>query len=135
MTAESATKPGLDLSHSQQAAIEKLAKDENVVHPPIWLAREAVIRNDASSASTRSLTPDDFWAEKATGVEWMEPFDEVCRFEPPRHAVVRRRRSSTRRSPASTATSTATGATRRRSSGSARTARSTPTPTAGSTAR
>ena len=45
MTAESSTKPGLDLSQSQQAAIEKLARDENVIHPPIWMARDAVIRH------------------------------------------------------------------------------------------
>ncbi len=85
MTAESTTKPGLDLSQSQQAAIEKLAKDENVIHPPIWMARDAVIRNDVVEREHALLAPDDFWAEKAAAVEWMEPWKEVCRFHPPDH--------------------------------------------------
>jgi acetyl-CoA synthetase len=85
MTAETSTKPGLDLSQSQQAAIEKLAKDENVIHPPIWMARDAVIRNDVVEREHAFLSPDDFWAEKASAVEWMEPWKEVCRFQPPNH--------------------------------------------------
>jgi acetyl-CoA synthetase len=85
MTAESATKPGLDLSHSQQAAIEKLARDENVIHPPIWMARDAVIRNDVVEREHALMSPDDFWAEKAAAVDWMEPWKEVCRFQPPNH--------------------------------------------------
>ncbi|MEO8587391.1 MAG: acetate--CoA ligase, partial [Acidobacteriota bacterium] len=75
----------LDLSHSQQVAIEKLAKDENVIHPPIWMARDAVIRNDVVEREHALLSPDDFWAEKAAGIEWMEPWKEVCRFQPPNH--------------------------------------------------
>ncbi len=85
MTAEPAAKTGLDLSHSQQVAIEKLARDENVIHPPIWMARDAAIRNDVVEREHALLAPDEFWAEKAAAVEWIEPWKEVCRFQPPNH--------------------------------------------------
>ena len=87
MSAENAStaKPDLDLSQSQQAAIEKLAKDENVILPPIWMAREAAIRNDAIERAHAFNDPDDFWAEKAKGIDWIEPWKEVCRFNPPTH--------------------------------------------------
>ena len=75
----------LDLSQSQQAAIEKLAKDENVIPPPIWMARDAAIRNDAIERAHALNDPDDFWADKAKAVEWIEPWKEVCRFDPPKH--------------------------------------------------
>ncbi len=73
------------LSQSQQAAIEKLAKDENVILPPIWMAREAAIPNDAVERAHAFNDPDDFWAEKAKGIDWIEPWKEVCRFNPPTH--------------------------------------------------
>ncbi|KAA0252788.1 MAG: acetate--CoA ligase [Acidobacteria bacterium] len=76
---------GVELSESQQAAIQRLAKDENVIVPPIWLARQAVLPNDAVERAHAEMDPAGFWAEKARAVDWMEPFDEVCRFDLPRH--------------------------------------------------
>jgi acetyl-CoA synthetase len=75
----------LEISQSQQAAIEKLAKDENVILPPTWLAREATIPNDAIERAHALSDPDAFWAEKAKAVEWIAPWKEVCRFDPPKH--------------------------------------------------
>lgn len=76
---------GVELSESQQAAIQRLAKDENVIVPPIWLARQAVLANDAVERAHAEMDPSGFWAEKARAVDWMEPFDEVCRLDLPRH--------------------------------------------------
>jgi acetyl-CoA synthetase len=81
------TRPGgLDLSQSQQAAIEKLAKDENVIRPPVKLARAAVLANDAVEREHAKAEPDAFWAEKAEAVEWMTRWSEVARIDPPSHA-------------------------------------------------
>lgn len=76
---------GIELSESQQAAISKLTKDEVVIKPPIWLAKEAVLPNDAVERLHAEMDPEGFWAHKASGIDWIEPFKEVFRFDPPRH--------------------------------------------------
>ena len=74
MSAEQSNAPGgakLDLSESQQAAISRLQTDENVIPPPIWLARQAYISNDAVERAHASSDPKVFWDEKAKGVDWI----------------------------------------------------------------
>ncbi|MCC6650955.1 MAG: acetate--CoA ligase, partial [Candidatus Eisenbacteria bacterium] len=75
----------LELSESQQAAIARLAKDEVVIPPPIELAREAFLRNDAVERMHALSDPESFWSEKAAAIEWFKPFDTVTIFDPPRH--------------------------------------------------
>ena len=75
----------LALSESQQAAIRKLARDETVIRPPIRLAREAYLANDAVERAHAESDPESFWAERAADVEWIEPWTEVLRCDPPRH--------------------------------------------------
>jgi len=77
--------PSTQLSESQQAAIQRLQRDENVIPAPIWLSRQAHLANDAVDRAHALQDPEGFWAEQAKRVEWMEPFKEVCRFDPPRH--------------------------------------------------
>lgn len=79
------TQRPLDLTATQQAQISALARDEDVIHPPIWLAREAFIANDAIEREHAARDPEGFWAERARGLDWIEPFTEVMRFEPPKH--------------------------------------------------
>ncbi len=88
MSAEQSNAPGgakLDLSESQQAAISRLQTDENVIPPPIWLARQAHISNDAVERAHAASDPKAFWDEKAKGVDWIEPYSEVFRFDLPKH--------------------------------------------------
>ncbi len=82
---ESGRPAGLDLSESQQAAISKLARDENTIAPPVWLARQAYLPNDAIERAAAASDPAAFWAERARLLEWASPWREVMRFEPPRH--------------------------------------------------
>jgi len=74
------------LSESQQAAIRRLQKDENVIPAPIWLSRQAYLANDAIERAHALEDPEDFWAERAKLVDWIEPFTKVCEFDPPKHA-------------------------------------------------
>jgi len=76
---------GLALSETQQAAIRRLARDETVIRPPIRLAREAFLANDAVERAHAESDPESFWAERAAEVEWLEPWREVLRYDPPRH--------------------------------------------------
>ena len=73
------------LSESQQAAIQRLQRDENVIPAPIWLARQAYLANDAVERAHAQTDPEEFWSDRAKLVDWMEPFKEVCRFDPPAH--------------------------------------------------
>ncbi len=77
--------PTLALSESQQAAIARLAKDEVVIPPPISLAREAVLRNDAVERMHALSDPEGFWADKAAALDWIEPWQQVMRFQAPEH--------------------------------------------------
>lgn len=85
---EALTSPssGAPLSESQQAAIERLQRDEQVIHAPIWLSRQAHLANDAIERAHALEDPEGFWGERAKLLDWMQPFTEVCRFDPPRHA-------------------------------------------------
>ncbi len=76
----------LELTESQKAAISRLGRDENVIPPPIALARDAVLRNDEIERMHAQQDPAGFWGERAAAVDWMRPWDEVLRFDPPRHA-------------------------------------------------
>ena len=75
----------IQLTESQQAAIRALMRDEGVIPPPLHLARNAVLRNDQVERDRALRDPDGFWREQAAGVEWMTPFEEVSRIEPPEH--------------------------------------------------
>ncbi len=75
----------IQLTESQQAAIRALMRDEGVIPPPLHLARNAVLRNDQVERDRALRDPDGFWREQAAGVEWMTPFSEVSRIEPPEH--------------------------------------------------
>jgi acetyl-CoA synthetase len=88
MSAEQSSAPGgakLSLSESQQAAISRLATDSNVIPPPIWLARQAHVGNDAVERAHAASDPKAFWEEKSKLVDWIEPFGEVFRFDLPKH--------------------------------------------------
>jgi len=76
---------GAPLSESQQAAIMRLQKDENIIPAPVWLSRQAYLANDNVERAHADRDPDAFWAERAKLVDWMEPYQEVSRFDPPRH--------------------------------------------------
>ncbi len=78
--------PEVALSESQQAAIEKLARDEVVIPAPLWLARQAYLPNDALERADAAADRDRFWAERARQVDWFEPWHTVSTFDPPRHA-------------------------------------------------
>src|SRR5512140_2065814 len=75
----------LGLSESQLAAISKLARDEVVIRPPIWLAKGAHVRNDSVDRSHAEMDPAGFWAERAHGLDWIEPWTDVFRLDLPRH--------------------------------------------------
>jgi acetyl-CoA synthetase len=76
----------IQLTESQQAAISALMHDEGVIPPPLSLARSAYLRNDAVERDRAEKDPDGFWAEQAALVDWIEPWTEVSRFDPPDHA-------------------------------------------------
>lgn len=76
----------LEISSAQRDTIDALAKDARVFPPPLALARSAYLPNDAVERAEAAADPDAFWAERARLVEWIEPWQEVCRFEPPNHA-------------------------------------------------
>jgi|CXWL01.1.fsa_nt_gi acetyl-CoA synthetase len=78
--------PELALSDTQLAAIEKLAHDENVIPPPLWLARSAYVVNDHVERLHAASDRDGFWAERARALDWSEPWSQVCEIDLPRHA-------------------------------------------------
>jgi acetyl-CoA synthetase len=73
------------ISESQQAAISRLQKDENVIPAPVWLSRQAQLANDNIERAWAAADPDAFWAERARLVDWMKPFTQVSRINPPEH--------------------------------------------------
>jgi acetyl-CoA synthetase len=74
----------LDLDKAQRATLSALLKGEEPIQPPEWLTLEAAI-NDEIERARAADDPEEFWAEKAGDVEWMEPWREVMVFDPPRH--------------------------------------------------
>jgi acetyl-CoA synthetase len=74
-----------DLTEAQRAAISALSKDERTIPAPVWLAQQAHVANDAIERQHAAQDPSGFWREKAKLVEWMRPFEQVFRFDPPRH--------------------------------------------------
>ncbi len=74
-----------DLTDAQRAAISALSKDERLIPAPVWLAQQAHVPNDAIERQHAAQDPEGFWREKAKLVEWMRPFEQVFRFEPPKH--------------------------------------------------
>jgi len=75
----------LELTEQQRVTLSRLARDEGAIAPPLALARDAVIRNDAVERMHALQDPAGFWGERAGAIEWMKPWKEVVRFEPPRH--------------------------------------------------
>ena len=84
MSDQGASRDGAEmkLSQSQQAAIEKLQKDEVVIRPAVTLARGSYLANDTVERAHAAADPDLFWAERSEEIDWIEPWDEVLRFEP-----------------------------------------------------
>jgi hypothetical protein len=80
-----ATNGSIALTQAQREAIDALGHDEDTVPAPIWLARQAYVPNDALERMHADRDPAGFWRERASLVEWMAPFREVMRFDPPRH--------------------------------------------------
>lgn len=78
--------PTLDISSTQQQAIDALAHDENVIAAPLSLARRAYVANDALERAEAAADLGAFWGERATLVEWSRRWDAVFRFDPPNHA-------------------------------------------------
>jgi acetyl-CoA synthetase len=74
----------LELTGAQRATIDSLLKGEAPIPAPEWLAREAAIDDDVERRRA-TADPAAFWAEKARGIEWFEPWQEVLVFEPPHH--------------------------------------------------
>jgi acetyl-CoA synthetase len=74
-----------DLTEAQKAQISALSKDERLIAAPVWLAQQAHVPNDAIERMYAQKDPEDFWREKAKLVDWMRPFEQVMRFEPPDH--------------------------------------------------
>jgi acetyl-CoA synthetase len=74
-----------DLTEAQRAAISALSNDDRTIAAPVWLAQRANVPNDAVERAFADQDPEGFWREKAKLVDWIRPFDEVMRFEPPRH--------------------------------------------------
>jgi acetyl-CoA synthetase len=75
----------LDLTEAQREAISALGRDEQVIPAPVWLAQRAHVPNDAIERQHAAQDPEGFWREKANLVDWMRPFEQVMRFEPPKH--------------------------------------------------
>jgi len=76
----------LDLSDAQQHAIDALARTEESIPAPPWLARQAYLPNDAVERRLALEDPTAFWREQAQLVDWIEPFTEVSRIALPDHA-------------------------------------------------
>ncbi|ABC81817.1 acetate--CoA ligase [Anaeromyxobacter dehalogenans] len=85
MATETADPRFPDLTEAQRAAIEALSTDERTIKAPVWLAQRAHVANDAVERAFAQEEPEAFWREKAKLVDWMRPFEEVMRFDPPRH--------------------------------------------------
>jgi hypothetical protein len=69
--------PVVELTSSQQATIRALLHDEAPIPAPTWLARQATIPNDAVERDHAHADPAGFWAERATAVDWIEPWTDV----------------------------------------------------------
>jgi len=74
----------LELTGSQRATIDSLLHGEEPIRPPNWLARQAAINYETERAWAET-DPEGFWADKARLIEWIQPWNEVLRFDPPRH--------------------------------------------------
>jgi acetyl-CoA synthetase len=74
----------LELTGAQRATLSSLLKGEAPIQPPPWLRQEAAIDDEAERAWAQD-DPEAFWADKARAVEWMELWNKVLDFEPPRH--------------------------------------------------
>ncbi len=74
-----------NLTEAQRAAISALSKDERMIQAPVWLAQQAHIPNDDIERAHAEQDPEGFWREKAKLVEWMRPFEQVYRFDLPKH--------------------------------------------------
>ncbi|HET8540435.1 MAG TPA: acetyl-coenzyme A synthetase N-terminal domain-containing protein, partial [Anaeromyxobacter sp.] len=74
-----------DLTEAQRDAIRALSKDERLIQAPVWLAQQAHIPNDAIERQHAGEDPEGFWREKAKLVDWMRPFEQVYRFDLPKH--------------------------------------------------
>ncbi len=75
----------VDLTSGQKAAIEALTHDQHPIPAPLWLARQAYLRNDELDRRLAETNPDQFWREQAALVQWEQPFDEVSRIDLPKH--------------------------------------------------
>lgn len=75
----------VELTQGQKAAIDALTKDQRPIRAPLWLARQASLPNDELERRLAASDPERFWREQAAQVEWSTPFEQVFRFELPKH--------------------------------------------------
>ncbi|HJW33458.1 MAG TPA: acetate--CoA ligase [Holophagaceae bacterium] len=74
----------VEISASQQAAIEALLQGEAPIPPPAWLAGQCAMNYERERYES-SHDLEAFWADKAKGIDWDTPFNEVLRFQSPWH--------------------------------------------------
>src|SRR5690349_11369905 len=86
MSASLSHSGSLEISATQQDAIDALGKDERSLPAPLALARRAYLSNDALERAEASADLAAFWDERTRLVEWIAPWREVYRFSPPDHA-------------------------------------------------
>lgn len=85
-TASSFVPPVLEMTSTQQDTIDALRRDTRTIAPSLALARAAYLKNDAIERAEAAADAAAFWGKRAELVEWMTPWREVCKFEPPNHA-------------------------------------------------
>jgi acetyl-CoA synthetase len=76
--------PELELTGAQRTTIDSLLKGEVAIPAPEWMAQEAAVDDDLERRRA-AADPSAFWAEKAQGIKWFEPWEKVLVFEPPHH--------------------------------------------------
>jgi len=78
------SRPDVDLTTRQRAAIEALMQREEPIRPPLWMRRGAAIDYETECAHAAEDLAG-FWAEKAEAIEWFTRWDGVLEFDPPHH--------------------------------------------------
>jgi len=73
------------LSESQREVIRRLTRTEAEIRPPRDLASHAFLADDEAERERAAADPESFWAERAEEIDWIEPWDEVLRSDPPFH--------------------------------------------------
>src|SRR3989304_4905718 len=64
------------------ATIDSLLKEKERYPPPRDFARHAIVHDDRIPTAA-AKDPDAFWAGRAKGLTWIEPWDKVLEWKPP----------------------------------------------------